>query len=104
MASPNQAFPVSVKQLAISGIGSVSSAVNGAMVPYFNDTIEPLKGYLQPQSNDDGITLLSQSMDTLSSLARAVGPTNFVPSLAEECCKLGIELMNHHDDPDVRKT
>ena len=36
-------------------------------------------------------------------LARAVGPTNFMPSLAEECCKLGIELMQKHDDPDVRK-
>ena len=32
-----------------------------------------------------------------------VGPTNFVPSLAEECCKLGIELMQQNDDPDVRK-
>ena len=42
-------------------------------------------------------------MDTLSCLARAVGPTNFVPSLAEECCKLAIELMQTHDDPDVRK-
>ena len=31
------------------------------------------------------------------------GPTNFVPSLAEECCKLGIELMQQNDDPDVRK-
>ena len=103
MASPSQAFPITVKQLAISGIGSVANAVKGAMVTFFADTIEPLKGYLQPQSNDEGITLLSQSMDTLSSLARAVGPTNFVPSLAEECCKLGIELMNQHDDPDVRK-
>ena len=26
-----------------------------------------------------------------------------MPSLAEECCKLGIELMQKHDDPDVRK-
>ncbi len=103
MASPQQNFAVSVKQLAISGIGSVANAVKGAMVEFFSQTIEPLKGYLQPQSNDDGILLLSQSMDTLSSLARAVGPTNFVPSLAEECCKLGIELMQHHDDPDVRK-
>ena len=32
-----------------------------------------------------------------------IGPTNFVPSLAEECCKLGIELMQQNDDPDVRK-
>lgn len=103
MASPSESFPISVKQLAISGIGSVANAVKGGMVAYFNETIEPLKGYLQPQSSDEGILLLSQSMDTLSSLARAVGPTNFVPSLAEECCKLGIDLMQQHDDPDVRK-
>ena len=48
-------------------------------------------------------TLVSVFKDTLGSLARAVGPTNFVPSLAEECCKLGIEMMQQNDDPDVRK-
>jgi len=104
MASPNLPFPITVKQLAISGIGSISNAVKSAMVDYFNDTIVPLKGYLQPtEVNEEEIILLTQSMDTLSSLARAVGPTNFMPSLAEECCKLGIELMQKHDDPDVRK-
>jgi len=103
MASLNQPFPMTVKQLAISGIGSICNAVKAAMVDYFSETIEPLKGYLQPQDSEEGILLLSQSMDTLSSLARAVGPTNFIPSLAEECCKLGIDLMEKHDDPDVRK-
>ena len=73
------------------------------MVEYFESTVQTLKIYLQSQQTDDGILLLTQSMDTLGSLARAVGPTNFVPSLSEECCKLGIDLMNQHDDPDVRK-
>ena len=103
MSAPNAGFPVNVKELAIRGIGSVSNAVKGAMVQYFNDTIIPLKGYLQPQESEEGISLLTQSMETLSCLARAVGPTNFVPSLAEECCKLGIDLMQAHDDPDVRR-
>ena len=103
MAAPNSGFPINVKELAISGIGSVANAVKGAMVQYFNDTIVPLKGYLLPQESEEGIRLLTQSMETLSCLARAVGPTNFVPSLAEECCKLGIDLMQAHDDPDVRK-
>ena len=35
MASPTNSFPVSVKQLAISGIGSISNAVKGAMAEYF---------------------------------------------------------------------
>ena len=103
MAAPDGGFPVNVKELAISGIGSVANAVKGAMVQYFNDTIVPLKGYLHIQESEDGIRLLTCSMETLSCLARAVGPTNFVPSLAEECCKLGIDLMQAHDDPDVRK-
>ena len=103
MAAPDGGFPVNVKELAISGIGSVANAVKGAMVQYFNDTIVPLKGYLHVQESEDGIRLLTCSMETLSCLARAVGPTNFVPSLAEECCKLGIDLMQAHDDPDVRK-
>ena len=91
---------MTVKQLAISGIGSICNAVKAAMVDYFSETIEPLKGYLQPQDSEEGILLLSQSMDTLSSLARAVGPTNFIPSLAEECCKLGIDLMEKHNISD----
>ena len=64
---------------AISGIGSIASAVKGAMVEYFESTVQTLKIYLQSQQTDDGILLLTQSMDTLGSLARAVGPTNFVP-------------------------
>jgi hypothetical protein len=103
MISPANNFPMTVKQLAISGIGSVANAVKASMVAYFERIIEPLKSYLQPSDDDEGILLLTQSMDTLGSIARAVGPTNFAPSLAEECCKLGIELMQQHDDPDVRK-
>ena len=76
MASPNLPFPITVKQLAISGIGSISNAVKSAMVDYFNDTIVPLKGYLQPTDvNEEGIILLTQSMDTLSRYS--VNPSHF---------------------------
>ena len=62
MADPAQNFPVTAKQLAISGIGSIANAVKGAMVEYFERTVTPLKTYLQPQDTDDGILLLTQSM------------------------------------------
>ena len=51
---PNNNFPISVKEYAISGIGSVANAVKGAIVQYFAETIEPLKSYLQPQQNEEG--------------------------------------------------
>jgi len=42
-------------------------------------------------------------MDTLGIVARAVGPASFAPALAEECCRLGLDLTTKFDDPDIRK-
>jgi hypothetical protein len=42
-------------------------------------------------------------MDTLGIVARAVGPASMAPALAEECCRLGLDLIAKFDDPDVRK-
>lgn len=101
----NSNFDTHVKELAISGIGSAANAVKAGIVPYFQDIMVPLKSHLTPDQDDDDHQqeLLTQSMDTLGSLARAVGPASFAPKLAEECCMLGIELMDKHNDPDVRK-
>ena len=62
-----------------------------------------LKKYLTFDHTTETQILLMQSMDTLGTVARAVGPTGFAPALAEECCKLGLDLIAKHDDPDVRK-
>ncbi len=117
LIDPAKTLPVKMKQYAISAIGAVANAVKAGIVPFFEEIITPLKTYLTvppagelnggdgkpAHLEEDAITLLTQSMDTLGCLARAVGPTNFIPSLAEECCKLGIELQQKYDDPDVRK-
>ena len=100
--------------MAISLIGSAASAVGPDMAPYFEPVLLQLKRYLTvpiKQTGDDTITeldeqnqrLLTQSMDTLGTLAKSVGPTSFGPTVAEETCTLGINLMAAYDDPDVRK-
>ena len=47
--------------------------------------------------------LLTQSMSTLGTLARAVGSQHFSKEFAEKCVNIGLELVKTNDDPDVRK-
>ena len=46
-----------------------------------------------------------QSMDTLGFLVAALGDSSatVAPTLAEDSCQLGLDLVTKHDDPDVRK-
>ena len=46
-----------------------------------------------------------QSMDTLGFLVAALGDSAaaVAPTLAEDSCQLGLDLVTKHDDPDVRK-
>lgn len=95
---------VRTQELAISAIGAASNATGQAIYPFFDPIMVNLKRYLNlTSSSEQELTLLTQSMDTLGTLARAVGPTGFVPSLAEECCQLSLDLVTKYDDPDVRK-
>ena len=62
--------------------------------------MQPLKGFLVfEEGNPDSAVMFNQCLDTLASLARAVGPAGFAPKLAEECCSLALGLMEKHDDP-----
>lgn len=103
LAMLGEKFSNRIKELTISGIGAAASSVEGEIIPYFDQIIGPLKQYLTFDYDDDSQILLTQSMDTLGVLAKAVGPASFAPALAEECCKLGIDLVTKYDDPDVRK-
>ena len=95
-----------VKEMAVSAVGSTANAVGSNIVPYFDAVMQHLKSYLAldfPEGDTDTQSLMVQSMDTLGFLIEAVGPTNFAPTLAEESCKLGLDLVAKHDDPDVRR-
>ena len=106
-----------IRELAISGIGSAANAVGGKIVPYFDSVMTNLKHYLSlDYQEEENQVLLTQSMDTLGALARAIGgqdvlgdpvilaSLSFSPAaLAEECCKLASDLVTRYDDPDIRK-
>ncbi|XP_068205892.1 importin-4-like [Palaemon carinicauda] len=94
---------VHMKELAISAIGATANAAKEHMVPYFQQIIEMLKGYLTQDQKDETMTLQVQSIDTLGQLARCMGPENFTV-YAPDCITLGLGLMERKDDPDVRKT
>ncbi|KAK7085046.1 Ran GTPase binding [Halocaridina rubra] len=94
---------VHMKELAISAIGATANAAKEHMVPYFNQIIEMLKGYLTVDQKEETMSLQVQSIDTLGQLARCMGAENF-SVYAPDCISLGLGLMEKKDDPDVRKT
>ena len=96
-------FSVRVQELAISLIGAAASATRGAIVPYMPGVMARLEVYLTMSHNDDTQVLLTQSMGTLGSLARAVGKEHFSNQFAEKCFNIGMELVKTNDDPDIRK-
>merc|ERR1719186_772850 len=96
-------FSVRIQELAISLLGAASNATKGAIVPFMGVVVPRLEHYLTMQHNDDTQVLLTQSMATLGTLARAVGEEHFSKEFAEKCINIGLELVGSNDDPDVRK-
>ena len=99
----NDQFCVRVQELAISLIGAAANAAKGAIVPFLGEIMPRLENYLSRQYTDDTQVLLTQSMATLATLARAVGQQHFSKDFAENSVKIGLELVKNNDDPDVRK-
>lgn len=97
----NNAENLKIKELAVSAIGAIANAAQERLVPYFTPIIESLKGFLTA-TTEEMRSLQTQSLDTLSVLARTVGKDVFSP-LAAECVRLGLNLTNNIDDPDLRR-
>merc|ERR1719282_1497637 len=96
-------FCVRVQELAVSLVGAAASACRGAIVPYMSRVMPRLEQYLTMHHTPETQVLLTQSMATLGTLARAVGQQHFSKEFAEKCVNIGLELVKNNDDPDVRK-
>jgi hypothetical protein len=103
LASLQDNFSVKIKERGISLIGSSASAVGAEIIPYFDSVLTPLTAFLNLQHSDETQVLLTKSMSTLGILARCVGEQNFKREFAEECMRIGMQLVYNNDDPDVRK-
>ncbi|XP_040921767.1 importin-4 [Toxotes jaculatrix] len=90
-----------IKELAVSAIGAIANAAKELLVPFFPPVIESLKGFLTT-TTEEMRSLQTQSLDTLSVLARTIGKDVFSP-LAAECVQLGLNLTDTIDDPDLRR-
>ncbi|XP_038597074.1 importin-4 isoform X1 [Tachyglossus aculeatus] len=89
-----------VKELAVSLLGATASAAQGALLPYFPAIMEHLREYLVT-GREDLRPLQIQSLETLGVLARVLEEA--VRPLAEDCCRLGLQLCDQVDDPDLRR-
>lgn len=101
MLSTLNAENLKLKELAVSAIGAIANAAKELLVPYFTPIIESLNAFLTA-SSEEMRSLQTQSLDTLSVLARTVGKDVFSP-LAAECISLGLNLTGNIDDPDLRR-
>uniref|UniRef100_A0A8C4E282 Importin 4 n=1 Tax=Dicentrarchus labrax TaxID=13489 RepID=A0A8C4E282_DICLA len=101
LSALNNTENLKIKELAVSAIGAIANAAKELLVPYFPPVIESLKGFLTA-TTEEMRSLQTQSLDTLSVLARTIGKDVFSP-LAAECVRLGLNLTDTIDDPDLRR-
>ncbi|KAM9839184.1 importin-4 [Aulostomus maculatus] len=101
LSALNSTESLKIKELTVSAIGAIANAAKELLVPYFPPVIESLKGFLT-NTTEEMRPLQTQSLDTLSVLARTIGKDVFGP-LAAECVQLGLNLTDAIDDPDLRR-
>ncbi|XP_061877220.1 importin-4 [Entelurus aequoreus] len=101
LSALNSSDSLKIKELTVSAIGAIANAAKELLVPYFPPVIESLKGFLTT-TTEEMRALQTQSLDTLSVLARTIGKDVFSP-LAAECVQLGLKLTDSIDDPDLRR-
>lgn len=101
LSALNNTEKLRIKELAVSAIGAIANAAKELLVPYFPPVIESLKGFLTA-TTEEMRPVQTQSLDTLSVLARTIGKDVFSP-LAAECVRLGLNLTDSIDDPDLRR-
>uniref|UniRef100_A0A3B4V0H3 Importin 4 n=1 Tax=Seriola dumerili TaxID=41447 RepID=A0A3B4V0H3_SERDU len=99
LSSLNNTENLKIKELTVSAIGAINAAKE-LLVPYFPPVIDSLKGFLTT-TTEEMRSLQTQSL-TLSVLARTIGKDVFSP-LAAECVRLGLNLTDTIDDPDLRR-
>ncbi|XP_037135293.1 importin-4 [Syngnathus acus] len=101
LSALNSTDSLKIKELTVSAIGAIANAAKELLVPYFPPVIESLKAFLTA-TTEEMRSLQTQSLDTLSVLARTIGKEVFSP-LAAECVQLGLKLTDSIDDPDLRR-
>jgi len=99
--------PPKVQEVCLSAVSAISNACKEGISPYFNQILSYLHQYLQVQNtaheSEEGLTLQTQAIDTLGTLAKTVGSEQFAP-LGGESIRLGLLLVSQRDDADLRRS
>jgi len=68
-----------VQLAAVSAVGSIASASEGAFKPFFDQTMQSLGKYIDIKGSQDELELRSMVVDSLGKIAGAVGAEAFQP-------------------------
>lgn len=90
------------KSSAISAVGSIASASEGAFQPYFNDTMNSLSQYIRIKDSQDELDLRGTVCDSMGKMASAVGEKAFEPYVLP--LMEASEEALHLDHPRLRET
>ncbi|KAI9847990.1 MAG: hypothetical protein M1838_000689 [Thelocarpon superellum] len=91
-----------VKAAAVSALGTVALASKEAFMPYFEDTMHAISGYLTMKESEEELDLRGHVCDALSSMSQAVGAVAFQPFVGP--LMQATEEAIHLDHPRVRET
>ena len=84
-----------IKSAAIGAVGSIAQCAKSAFVPYFQNTMNALSGYVNLKGGEEELDLRAITIDTMGNIAVAVGPGAFQPyvqdlmAVTEEGLNLG---------------
>ncbi|XP_014226413.1 importin-4-like [Trichogramma pretiosum] len=90
---------------ALSTVGSICTACEKNVLPYFAQIVEMLKKFLvKPDlTNEDQINVVCEAIDALGIFARTIGSENFAP-LVEDSMQYALNVLAEGEDPDLRKS
>ena len=68
-----------IKSAAISALGAAAESAKEAFLPYFQQTMNALSEYVRIKDSEDELELRCTNLDSMASMALAVGPKPFQP-------------------------
>ena len=68
---------IKIRSSAIGAVGSIAASAKSSFLPYFEQTMDDLSGYIHLKDSEDEMACRSITIDAMGDIATAVGPEAF---------------------------